>query len=79
MKTLILVSDSFSEGRSFILFFSNLHKSYSGLIVGTDGDKLGGTRNRSRPTSGDGGGTAGTYALLQLPGEFLVWHEDKVS
>ena len=49
--------------------------SYSGLIVGTDGDKLGGTRNRSRPISGDGGGTAGTYALLQLPGEFLVWHE----
>ena len=41
MKTLLLVSDSFSEDRFFILFFSNLYKSYFGLIVGTDSGKLG--------------------------------------
>ena len=62
-----------------LFFFSNLYKSYFGLIVGTDGGKLGGTGNSSRPVSGDGGGTAGTYDLLQVPREFLVWREDKVS
>lgn len=75
LKILVLVSDSFSEGRFFIFYFLICTKVTLGLIVRTDSGKLGGTGNSSRPVSGDVGHMV--YALLQVPREFSVWYEDR--